>query len=82
MEMFLLFLLSDKFAKGEREKMVTVLNSATMCRVTNIRSYQVTKDSLRSSHAKFCKIDNASVDKHERWIFVMFYLFIYLTSPS
>ena len=38
--------------------------------------------SLRPSHAKFCKIDNASVQKHVRWIFVMFYLFIYLTSPN
>ena len=69
-------LLCDKFAKGEREKMVTVWNSATMYCVTNVGSYQVTKDSLRPSHAKSCKIDNASVQKHIRRTFVMFYLFI------
>ena len=69
-------LLCDRFAKGEREKMVTVWNSATMYCVTNVRSYQVMKDSLRPSHAKSCQIDNASVQKHVRWIFVMFYLFI------
>ena len=69
-------LLCDRFAKGEREKMVTVWNSATMYCVTNVGSYQVMKDSLRPSHAKSCKIDNASVHKHVRWIFVMFYLFI------
>ena len=40
-----------------------------------IVSYQVTKDSSRPSHAKVHKIDNASVQKHVRWIFVMFYLF-------
>ena len=39
-----------------------------------IRSYQLTKDSSRPSHAKVHKIDNASVQKHVRWIFVMFYL--------
>ena len=69
-------LLCDRFAKGEREMMVTVWNSATMYSVTNVRSYQVTKVSLRPSHAKFCKTDNASVQKHVRWIFVMFHLFI------
>ena len=69
-------LLCDRFAKGEREKMVTVWNSATMYCVTNVRSYQVMKDSLRPSHAKSCQIGNASVQKHVRWIFVMFYLFI------
>ena len=37
-------LLCDRFAKGEREKMMTVWNSATMYRVTNVQSYQVTKD--------------------------------------
>ena len=37
-------LLCDRFAKGEREKMMTVWNSATMYRVTNVESYQVTKD--------------------------------------
>ena len=40
-----------------------------------IRSYQLTKDSSKPSHAKVHKIDNASVQTHVRWIFVMFYLF-------
>ena len=40
-----------------------------------IRSLQVTKDSSRPSHAKVHKIDNAKVQKHVIWIFVIFYLF-------
>ena len=55
--------------------MVTVWNSATMYCVTNVGSYQVTKDSLKPSRAKFCKIDDASGQKHVRWIFGMFYFF-------
>ena len=35
----------------------------------------MTKDSSRPSHANVHKIDNASVQKHVRWIFVIFYLF-------
>ena len=35
----------------------------------------MTKDSSRPSHAKVHKIDNASIQKHVRWIFVIFYLF-------
>ena len=34
------------------------------------------KDSSRPSHTKGRKIDNASVQKHVRWIFANFYLFI------
>ena len=70
-------LLCERLFKGEREKMVTVSNSATMYCETNVQSCQVMKDSLRPSHAKFCKIDNASVHKHVRWILLCFiYLFI------
>ena len=55
-------LLRDRFAKGEREKMVTQWDSPRMYGVTNVQSYQVTKACIsRLSHAKVPKIDNASV---------------------
>ena len=53
--------LCDRFAKGERQKMLTLWDSARMHGVANVLSYQVTKDSPRPSHSKGCKIDNASV---------------------
>ena len=37
-------LLGDRFAKGEREKMVTVWDSARMYDVANVLSYQVPKE--------------------------------------
>ena len=37
-------LLGDRFVKGEREKMVTVWDSARMYGVANLQSYLVTKE--------------------------------------
>ena len=52
----------NRFAKGEREQMVTGSDSVRIYGVTNLQSYQVMKEFIsRPSHAKVCKIDNASV---------------------
>ena len=57
-----LFCCLNRFAKGEREQMVTGSHSARMYGVTNLQSYQVMKEFIsRPSLAKVCKIDSASV---------------------
>jgi len=57
-----LFCCLNRFAKGEREQMVTGSDSARIYGVTNLQSYQVMKEFIsRPSHAKVCKIDYASV---------------------
>ena len=61
-------------------------HSGILYGVTNVQSYQVTKEFIsRLSHAKVPKMDSASVLNRNivRWIFAMFYLCIsYLTLPN
>ena len=47
-----LFCCLNRFAKGEREQMVTVSDSARMYGVTNLQSYQVMKDHHMQKFAK------------------------------
>ena len=73
-------LLHYRFIKGEREKMVTYWNSVWCYKCTIIPSDKriyIKTITCKSYKNRQCQ---CTKQKHVRWIFVLFYLFIYLQS--